>query len=207
MISILKVLLAGFLFAPVLALAAQVAEVVGVKGSATVSTNGRNLPLTVGMQVDESSEIRTDAGRVKLKFIDGSVVVISDKSVFKVNSFSINPDKTRKNAEFALDVGLISQSVAKSDNARWEVRTPTVVTAVRGTEYIVDVAADATTNVIIRSGSVLVKPTNAKKTRELPVNLDRKNTGILCDIGGKCLNAKQTTMDVLEAYESRLSGF
>jgi len=194
-----------FSLAPALALAAPVAEVVGVRGNVTLVQNGTQVAPAKGAQVEDGAEIRTTAGRLKLRFIDGSVVIVGDNSVFRVKGFSTSGNQ-RQSADLALDAGLISQVVAKADGGSWTVRTPTVVTAVRGTEYIIDVESDATTNVIVRSGKVLVKPTNAKQTRSLPKLLKSPNSGVMCNLQGECLNTRQTSYDRLQALEERLSG-
>jgi len=205
MLSMRKVFFVMSFMVPTLAFAEPVAEVSGLRGQATLVQDGSSTPIAKGTQVEAGSAIRTAKGRVKLRFVDGSVVIIGDNSVFKVTAFESEGGQ-RKDAKLSLDVGLVSQTVTKANGAGWLVRTPTLVTAVRGTEFIVDVASDATTSVVIRSGKVIVKPTNAKKTRSLPKLLKKPDSGVMCNLEGECLNTRQTSYDRLKAFEDRLSG-
>lgn len=172
--------------------AEPVAEVVGLRGSATVLQNGSESPLAQGQQVGAGALIRTsESGRVKLRFIDGSVVVISDSTSFQIDHMELDSQGRRSRAGFVLDIGLIGQTVAPSPGSTWAVRTPTTVTSVRGTEYLIEVNHDRRTDVNIRSGAVVVEPLiPAEKSRSLtrsglglppPVLLNAASAGTECD--------------------------
>jgi hypothetical protein len=186
--------------------AATVGEVQAVRGSATALFNGQSIPLAPGSKIESGSEIQTAAqGRLKIRFIDGSVVILSDGSTLRVTDFVVNENSRRKSARFELDIGLISQRVAPSENGSWNVKTPTVVTAVRGTEYIIEVKPDKGTDVSIQSGAVSVN--SLKKTRALPVILKTTNAGTNCDSEGTCSAAKEWNEERLKAVQDRLGGF
>lgn len=186
--------------------AATVGEVQAVRGSATATLNGQSSPLVPGSKIESGSEIQTTAqGRLKIRFIDGSVVILSDGSTLRVADFTVDDSNRRKSARFELDIGLISQRVAPSENGSWNVKTPTVVTAVRGTEYIIEVKPDTGTDVSIQSGAVSVN--SLKKTRALPVILKTTNAGTNCDAEGTCSPAKEWKEERLKAIQDRLGGF
>lgn len=186
--------------------AAPVGEVLALRGTATASKAGVSEPLAVGSKIEAGSEIRTAAqGRIRMQFIDGSVVILSDSSTLRVAQFDVDENKQRKSASFELDVGLISQKVAPSTAGSWNVRTPTVVTAVRGTEFIIEVQPDSATNVSIQSGAVSVN--SLKKTRALPVILKNINAGTNCSADGVCSQAKEWGSDRLKAIQDKLSIF
>ena len=202
---------------PALATAAEVAQVLALRGSATVVQGGKSAALEIGAALSEGAEIRTAApGRVKLKFIDGSVVVIGDDTSFRIDHLRLGSDGKRRAAGFVLDVGLMSQTVAPATGGEWSVRTPTAVTAVRGTEYVVEVTANLSTEVNIRSGSVAVEPIapplamrkmQAGRTISPPVVLDQIRLGTRCDVDTAiCSPASPIGAARQKAIEDRLSG-
>lgn len=200
-------------------LGAEVATVAAMRGEATVIQDGRPLAVAVGMAIATGAVIQTRAsGRVKLKFIDGSVVIVGDDSTFRVDRMSVDSDGRRRDAGFVLDIGLISQSVAPSSGGTWRLRTPTAVTAVRGTEYVVEVRSNRSTQVDIRSGEVLVEPVERPGgLRQLggappgppaaPVVLGGAPLGTQCDSQTfACSPAAPSSASRLQAISDRLSG-
>lgn len=213
----------AFLFACTassLCLAEIVGEVLGVKGSVTIITAGTLTPAAVGSRIESGAEVRTGKpGRVKLRFIDGSVLVVSDGSTLKVEKYLVKDGK--RDAGFVLDVGLISQSVVPSSTGSWTVRTPTAVTAVRGTEYMVEVTPDKATAVNVQSGNVAVTPgsmsqeagADGHRKRSLMLNyegltvvLDRPDMGTVCGTDGKCSNSKAWEADRINKMKDRCTG-
>lgn len=193
------------------ALAEPVAEVVALRGFAQVVTAGRTTSLRVGARIGEGSEIRTATpGRAKLRFIDGSVMVLGDASRLKIEKFRPETDGRPRNANFLLDVGLLSQTVAPSTDGRWSVRTPSAVTAVRGTEYVVEVTPDRVTDVHVRSGAVSVEPVRKIRLRgeaaPPPMLLDRANLGTSCDAAGQCQASRVWKEERVRALLDRLDG-
>jgi hypothetical protein len=206
--------------------AAPVAEVIALKGSAVVVAQGRQTPLAVGQMLDEGQQVQSQApGRVKLRFVDGSVMVIGDSSTLRIEKFRPPQGSAQRVANFALDVGLISQTVAPATPGSWTVRTSSVVTAVRGTEYLIEVKPDQRTEVSVRSGAVAVESTPAAQQRRRtrirgmsgqpeaagtdlpqPVVLDRSNAGTTCNAEGVCDAAKPWSAERLQQINDRLSG-
>ena len=163
------------------AFAQQACEVVALSGEAQ-RVDGK--PLAVGDKLDVGTTLRTGAaGRVRLKFGDGSVLVLADRSQLRIEAYSASATKPRE-AEFMLELGLIGQKVSTIPGGAWKVRTPTAVTAVRGTEFIVEVGDDQATAVHVKTGEVDVEPIGAQ-TRGIkpryPVRLARSLNGTQCD--------------------------
>jgi hypothetical protein len=209
-------LLATGLWIPGLGLASPVAEVIALRGSAAMVVDGRTSTVAIGTPVEQNSEIRTASpGRVKLRFIDGSVLIVSDGSTLKVDQFQIDKSDGARRASFSLDIGLISQKVVPSTGS-WSVRTPSAVTAVRGTEYVIEVTPELNTEVNVKSGSVTVEPVSlGRKPRKRsifdsaeasPVMLDRDNAGARCYASGECRNTDASSHDRLRELDDRLSG-
>ncbi len=200
--------------------AATVAEVVGLRGDVWLVQAEAKTRLALGHGVQEGQRIHTEqGGRVKLKFVDGSVVVVSDASDFVVQSFELDAQGRRSYSAMRLDVGLISQTVSPGKTESWRVITPTVVTAVRGTQYLIEVRADKATDVSVRTGSVAVVPMDmstmpAKKMRSLPhmdqlrplLILDQSNQGTTCSAQGECQAAVIWREEKVQQMEERCSG-
>lgn len=170
-----------------LACAEPVCELIAVSGDALLGSQ----PAAVGQKLEPGAELRTGAGgRVKLRFVDGSVLVLADNSQMRIDAFSASPGQPRQ-ASIWLQLGLIGQKVTPSSGGSWQVRTPTAVTAVRGTEFFVEIAADQATAVHVKSGEVAVESTI--KTRGIrphqPVRLAPQLNGTRCDARGDCVAA------------------
>jgi hypothetical protein len=151
----LSALLPAMLLAlPGWAMSAPVAEVMAVIGDASTGRVAQPRKLLKGDQLEVGAELRTGPkGRVRLRFIDGSTVVLSDNTQFRIERFEAGKGEPR-DAALALELGLMGQTVTKSDKGQWSVRTPTAVTAVRGTEFVVEVGDDRGTDVQVQTGRV-----------------------------------------------------
>lgn len=185
------------------AFAQQACEVMAVSGEAQ-RVDGK--ALVAGDKLDVGTTLRTGAaGRVRLKFVDGSVLVLADKSQLRIEAFSAGPAKPRE-AELLLELGLIGQRVNPSAGGSWKVRTPTAVTAVRGTEFTVEVGDDRATAVLVKSGEVDVEPAGPQ-TRGIkpryPVRLAKQLSGTRCD-AKECTEAMGWTADKVQRVEQRL---
>lgn len=185
------------------ALAQTACEVMAVSGDAQ-RLDGK--PLAVGDKLDVGTQLRTgEAGRVRLRFTDGSVLVLADRSQLRIEAYQA-PAGQPRTAEFLLEMGLVGQRVTPSANGSWKVRTPTAVTAVRGTEFSVEVAEDQATAVHVKAGEVDVEPagpqTRGIKPRQ-PVRLQKALNGTRCD-GSQCSAATAWTAERVQRLEQRL---
>ncbi|MFK4704714.1 hypothetical protein ABIC83_001542 [Roseateles asaccharophilus] len=184
-------------------LAQTACEVAAVSGDAQ-RTDGK--ALAVGDKLDVGTTLRTGAGgRVRLKFTDGSVVVLADKSQLRIEAFTAPAGQPRA-AELLLELGLVGQRVTPSSGGSWRVRTPTAVTAVRGTEFSVEVGDDRATAVHVKTGEVDVEP-SGPQTRGIkpryPVRLAKALNGTQCD-AAQCTAAAAWTADRVARTQQRL---
>lgn len=185
------------------AVAQTACEVMAVSGDAQ-RADGR--ALAVGDKLDVGTQLRTGAtGRVRLRFTDGSVLVLADRSQLRIEAFQA-PVGQPRSAELLLEMGLVGQRVAPSAQGSWKVRTPTAVTAVRGTEFSVEVADDRATAVHVETGEVDVEPagpqTRGIKPRS-PVRLQKSLNGTQCD-GSQCSAATAWTTERVQRLQQRL---
>lgn len=139
-----------------------VGKVVLIEGSAVVVQPGKasGIPLEEGSPVYTGDLIQTFAkSKVKILFQDDSVVVVGPQSQFQIDEHMFSAEKNERVATFKLLLGRIRVLVGRHATAagsRFEVTTPTAVTGVRGTHFIIEVLDDNETNVFTIEGELLV---------------------------------------------------
>jgi len=180
-----------------------VCEVAALVGEA----RSGDTPLKSGSSLKVGDELQTGAkSRVRLRCIDGSSLVLAENSQLRIESFSAEGAQ-RKDARFFLRLGLVGQKV--SAGGAWTLRTPSAVTAVRGTEFVVEVPAEDKTAVLMQSGSVDVQPAKPQ-TRSiaaaLPLIALAGLMGTDCVMGKGCSAAKPWSEARVKATLDRLSG-
>lgn len=118
--------------------------------------------LQVGFALRAGMELRTGPdSRLRLRCADGSSLVMAANTQLRLELMNLQGGK-RDELRWHLGLGLIGQKV--SPGGRWTVRTPTAVTAVRGTEFTVEVADASQTAVLMQQGAVEVQPTGAERS-------------------------------------------
>ena len=128
----LILMVAGAVFAE------PVASVVSLRGKATVERGGKALDLQTKLGIELQDTVATTEGaRTKLLFIDDSVLTLAEKSRMSIDSF-VSSRADRGSSLFNLLDGKMRAVVGKT---RFEVKTPTVVAAARGTVILFDVSS------------------------------------------------------------------
>ncbi len=165
--------------------------------------------LAKGDGLEVGVEVRTGPkGRVRLSCVDGSSLVLGDNSVLTLNQYTPAAGDQPRAVSLWLEVGVMGQKVTPGGaNGSWEVRTPSAVTAVRGTEFVVEVNAEQATAVHVDTGEVEVGGTS--KTRSLkhrpPTKLTSKANGTQCTADG-CSDAAAWAPERVKALADRLAG-
>jgi len=137
-------------------------KVVVLEGSAVVVRAGEasGIPLSERSPVYSGDLIQTFAdSRLKILFQDDSVVVIGPQSQFEVDENVYSAEKDERVAIFKLLTGKIRVLVgrhATAEGSRFEVSTPTAVTGVRGTHFIIEVTGEEETFVFTLDGMLSV---------------------------------------------------
>jgi hypothetical protein len=126
----------GFIFTVAGAASAEpVASVVAVRGKASVERAGKKLNAQPKTGIELQDTVATaEGGRVKLLFIDDSVLTLAEKSRMSVDTF-VHSRSDRGKSLFNLLDGKMRAVVGKT---KFEVKTPTVVAAARGTVILFD---------------------------------------------------------------------
>jgi hypothetical protein len=175
-------LLASMVLAAAPCMAEAVCEVAALSGEAH---SGANKTLAVGDKLEAGAEVQTGAkGRLRLRCVDGSSIVLGDATQLRISDFRPAADGQPRSASLLLTLGVIGQKVAKGGS--WEVRTPSAVTAVRGTEFFVEVNNEQGTAVHVEEGEVAVEaPVRTRGIAPRPViRLDRTANGTHCTNSG-----------------------
>lgn len=108
----------------------DIGKVVALKGNAVIERERKEIEAKVKSPILlDDSVLTKEASRAKLLFIDDSVLTIGEKSRVVIKEFVYSKDKGGKSIFNLLD-GKMRSVVGKTE---FEVHTPTVVTAARGT--------------------------------------------------------------------------
>jgi hypothetical protein len=193
-----------------------------------VIDGAQSTALEVGLRLQQGAEIHTHSpGRVKLRFPDGSVVIVSDASRLRLEALTeaplrgaassafidqsfTQPRMQLKRVQLLLELGLIGQTVTPDPSRTWTVRGRSAVTAVRGTEFEVEVAEEQTYDVHISAGSVAVtavSPADVHSDESKPPTyvLDQPGLGISCRINIGCEAPKAWGEERVRKMFERLS--
>ncbi len=160
-LALLVVLLCASSSAPAAESGGNDAVVMVIQGTARVYTKGATtgLLLKKGDILKKDQEVKVaEKSRIELRFPDGTVMRLSEKSRLKMNELTFNKQIERKNVKVSLSIGKLWAKVKKltTPDSSVEVRTANAVAGVRGTVYRVNVDEDQSAMVKVYDGSVYV---------------------------------------------------
>ena len=143
------------------ALAQEVGTIAAAEGQGEIGRGGTWTAATTGAAVQLGDQLRTGRpGHMRVVFQDDSVVTLSDDSVVSIDRQVFDPDHGKAESLLGLLQGKLSTLVGDyyhRPGAVYEVKTPTAVGGVRGTEFAVTFDPDSeVTEVIGISGHVVV---------------------------------------------------
>jgi len=112
---------------------------------------------TLGMLVRSGERVRTGAdGRVGIHWADGSRAELGPDSELVIQRCCLNKFRHTRTSHFRLNLGQVWIRIhgMLQPGSKFEVETPTIVAAVRGTIFGLRVAQDGTTRLEVYRGSV-----------------------------------------------------
>ncbi len=115
---------------------------------------GPEITLSLSDPVNWEDLVRTlEAGRVRIQLLDGSVLNVGARSVLRVTKHSADTQQS----EIEMNLGRLRAQVVKfsKPGASFQVKTPTAVIGVVGTDFILDVTPERTA-VYVLEGVVMV---------------------------------------------------
>jgi hypothetical protein len=127
------------------AFATDIATIKVLQGMVTIERSGQHLAGSLGFGLLEGDQIITGTdGSVGITFEDNSLLSLGPNSQLAVDRFQFN--STTHDGEFQTSLkqgklAVISGKIAKHKVDAMKVRTPASIIGVRGTEFVVDVAA------------------------------------------------------------------
>lgn len=129
-------------------------EITFVQGVVT----GRQGPLAAGMRLAAGDTLDTGAqGALTVRFPDGAVAVFSPGTRAVLGASRITPDGSIRATRIDLQAGSVDTTATplKGPASRFEVRTPRVVTAVRGTHFRVAAQDDVSRHEVLTGAVAL----------------------------------------------------
>jgi hypothetical protein len=139
-------------------------KVAAILGAIEIERGGTSEPATVGAPVFSGDRLRTGASdQAKVVFQDDSVLDLAPDTEVLLAKQAFDRAGHRLESHLRMSKGKLRAWVGegyREPRSRYEIETPTAITAVRGTEFIVayDSAADVTT-VVCLAGEVEVAGT------------------------------------------------
>jgi FecR protein len=155
-------------------LGASEAVVTAIQGNARIygkdSTTGRLLKK--GDVIKRENEVKVaEKSRIEIRFPDGTVMRLSEKSHLKMSELSFNKQTDSKKVKVDLSLGKLWAKVKRltTSDSSVEVKTTNAVAGVRGTVYRVNVEEDKSALVKVYDGTVYV----ANPPRDASKSLDK----------------------------------
>ena len=122
---------------------AEAGQIKTTTGTVYVEREGKKLPATVGMAVEQSDTIVTAAdGAAGITFTDNSLLSIGPNSVLKIDKYAFDTTTHAGQFDASLRKGtlaVVSGKMVKQSPEAMRVRTPSSIMGVRGTEFVVKV--------------------------------------------------------------------
>ncbi len=137
------------------------AVVTALQGSATAVTKGHTAgrALKKGDSLKREDEVKVaEKSRIEIRFPDGTVMRLSEKSHLRMSELNYDKQTDRKNVKVDLSIGKLWAKVKKlaTPDSSVEVKTTNAVAGVRGTVYRVNVEEDKSALVKVYDGTVYV---------------------------------------------------
>ncbi|MFI5360911.1 MAG: FecR domain-containing protein [Elusimicrobiota bacterium] len=121
--------------------------------------------------LEDGATVRTAAqGRATVTFSDGSRVELAGNSAFTVE------ETEPASYSLGLSLGRLKAFVAHVASRSFKIRTPTAVCAVRGTEFMVEVQGDGSTNVELYKGLLAIDDQHGREVLIHPGERSRVDT-------------------------------
>jgi hypothetical protein len=101
----------------------------------------------------ETLETREDSGAL-VRFIDDSKLTLGAKSKVLIDAFVFDPEQAKGNALIQISVGTLRFVTGERPTGGVVIKTPTATLTLRGTDVVVHVHPDGTTDTTVQDGKV-----------------------------------------------------
>lgn len=132
----------------------SIGKVAALEGQAKVrhKESSRSEPLTPESPLYREDIIQTGAAsKIKLRFNDGSVLILGANATVEITAFVYSPPQDIQTSMFTIFLGAFRATIEKVlPRAKMEVITPTAVAAIRGTDWMGEVKIESTAIVVLK---------------------------------------------------------
>jgi len=135
-----------------------------VQGEVLLTTASGTAPVQAGQQIDEGARLQAGPDAfISVQLADGSVVRVQAQSDVQLRQMRKRGRAGSLQSVLEMHSGSLETSVPDQHEElrRFEIRTPTASTSVRGTHFDVALAPDGRTTAAVVEGSVAVRPLGA----------------------------------------------
>jgi hypothetical protein len=119
----------------------EIGQIKVAKGLVTVDRAGQSLPAQVGMRLEAADVLKTGTdGSVGITMRDNSLLSAGPNSILTLARFEFDPTTQQGRFDAELQRGtlaVISGRIAKQSPQSMNVRTPSALLGVRGTDFVV----------------------------------------------------------------------
>ena len=147
-----------------------IAVVAALQGQAIVVQRGSETakPLSVDSPIFQQDIVQTAAkSRIKLVFVDDTVLTLGEQSTLKISEYVYNPERSERSSLLTLSEGIFRAIVRKLlPSSKFEMRTMTTVSAVRGTDWMGEATLNVTA-IVVLEGVVAVSSANPEVEGEV----------------------------------------
>ena len=162
-LTFLALLAPGFIADP--ALGQVIGEVTGVFGTATVQRSGSAAltPLFLHTAVQEGDVVRTgQVARLRISLRDDSILSLGADAELKLDHLALSAEPNGPGSLFTLALGYLRTAVGRLQrDTVFQIRSPSMVAAVRGTDWIESYSAGKTEIFVARGRVLATDPVNA----------------------------------------------
>jgi len=143
-------------------------EAPGDKEALVIYTSGRVIyrtsvssewkPVEIGQRLSENETLKVgETAYCELQFGESAVVKVKKSTTLSLARVDLKQGK--RNVKMKMDVGTVLNKVNNlAKGEEFKVQTPSAVSGVRGTQFMVEVGIDKTTTVAVKEGTVAVQP-------------------------------------------------
>ncbi len=117
---------------------ANIGSVTDVFGVAAVFREKQQNEASLDFTIQSYDDVRTAAGRIELKFLDDSVLKLTEHSEIVIDEFVYDPDPTKSKLALNFASGtarFITGALGTIDKDNIKITTPTAEIAIRGTDF------------------------------------------------------------------------
>jgi hypothetical protein len=108
-----------------------------------------------------------DASGAQIRFVDDSKLTIGAKSKVLIDEFVFDPQNAQGNALINISVGTLRWVTGGMPKGKTVIETPTATLTLRGTDVVVHVHPDGTTDTTVNDGEVDAKNKNTNTTTNM----------------------------------------